>query len=120
MGVIFTDYSELDRLAREIRDGHDVTSKYIGLTKENRQNALREAILTGRALAKVRQIIGRAKFERWLKVHCKGLSDAAYSHYLSLAKSPPNDLQKAFQKLEIASEDTGTGTATTPTEKGDT
>ncbi|HEY1790109.1 MAG TPA: DUF3102 domain-containing protein [Verrucomicrobiae bacterium] len=109
------EVAKLKVLARTIRDGHEATEKLIKSSRDNASDALREAVLTGKALIEVKQIIGFGGFGRWLKEHCKGISERTCQRYVSLYNSlggkashvselPEMNLRKAYLQLGIINE----------------
>jgi hypothetical protein len=110
-----TEVAKLKLLARTIRDGHEATEKYIKSAKDQARDALREAILTGKALTEVKQIVGFGGFTRWLKEHCKGVNERTGQRYMSLynafgrntshvSELPEMSLRKAYLQLGIINE----------------
>ena len=94
------DFARLNALGRQIRDGHEAVEALVKLTKKNAQDALREAILAGNALANVKQIVG-SKFEPWVQKHCKSMDAPTAWRYLELSKSPLTNLGQAYGQLGI-------------------
>jgi hypothetical protein len=111
------EVAKLKTLARTIRDGHEATEQFIKSSKDNARDALREAILTGKALMEVKKIVGFGGFERWMKEHCRGISQSTRRRYVSLYNAfgqdkshmtnlPEMNLRKAYLQLGIINEPT--------------
>jgi hypothetical protein len=94
------DFAQLKTIARKIRDGHEATQIFAKIASDKSQDAFREAVLTGHALASVKQLLG-SKFERWMSEHCKALDASTTHFYLSLPGSQNVNIGKAYRKLGI-------------------
>jgi hypothetical protein len=109
------DFAKLNALAHKIRDGHEAVEKCIKGAKEKARLAVTEAIITGEALTEVKRILGFGRYGRWLKEHCKQISERTCQNYMSLynslgrntkhvAELPITNLRKAYLMLGIINE----------------
>lgn len=108
--------SELRQLKEGITSTHAATDKIIKSAKEKAGEALAEAIICGKKLARVKEIIPYGGFENWCKAELLKISKATIGRYLSLHNSfgkdkshvsnlPATNLRKAYQLLGILKED---------------
>ena len=108
--------SELRQLKEGITSTHAATDKIIKSAKEKAGEALAEAIICGKKLARVKEIIPYGGFENWCKAELLKISKATIGRYLSLHNSfgkdkshvsnlPATNLRKAYQLLGIIKED---------------
>jgi hypothetical protein len=82
----------LKQLRRQILDGYDATEKLIRSSKDRARDALKEAVMVGKALIEAREIVGYGRFVRWLKTECESVKQPTAYRYMSLCNSLGQDL----------------------------
>ncbi len=95
------DFARLNTLHRQIRDSHKNVKDFSERLRRNLQSAMLESIIAGDALAEIKRIVGRSRFERVVNDHQKGISEAEIRAYMKLHGNPNMEFKKAASLLGI-------------------
>lgn len=91
------DERELHQIAREINEREKVIESLKGKTESMASQAVNEAILQGRSLAKAKARVPHGDWSGWLAIQCPLISDRTARRYMALAAKWPHvaDLKEA-------------------------
>jgi len=102
---------ELKELKRTINDTAEACEKLVTSAKDRSRQALAEALTCGKALCRVKSIIGFGGFGKWIKENCAGISESTAQNYMRLSQHVGDllatgvGLRQAYVSLGILKEE---------------
>jgi hypothetical protein len=109
--ISIANSTELHRLKKTINTSAEAVESLVKSVKDKSRQALAEALICGKALVRVKEIVKFGQFEKWCAENCKGIERKTVQRYTSLATRGSHllatgiGLRQAYIALGILKED---------------